>query len=109
MFETNEVIRRAHAIVKGLAIIYPIVTTDDSVNDPENALAARRGLIADQRPAATVATSDEAYGKLLEKAEELRKADSSLSEAAAFSKVYQDPANAHLAQAERRQARARLG
>jgi hypothetical protein len=43
--------RKAVQIAKGLAVIYPIVTTDDSVNDPANALEALEQLVEQQRAA----------------------------------------------------------
>jgi hypothetical protein len=48
-----------------------------------------------------------AYDELVSKAEELRKADPSLTEAKAFSKVYTDPRNAALAAQERQDNRPR--
>ena len=42
-----------------------------------------------------------AYDELMAKAEELRKADSKLTQAAAFAKVYEDPANVEIVKRER--------
>jgi hypothetical protein len=83
-FEAHEVVRRAHRVVKGLALIIPVVATDDDVGDPKNALAALEDLVEAQRAA-----------------------HPELSKAQLFAKVYTDPANARLAQAERRQNRPR--
>ena len=55
-----------------------------------------------------VAKRDNALDALKVKAAELRKANPSLSESQAFAKVYQDPANAKLAAAERSASRAAL-
>jgi hypothetical protein len=83
-FVAHQVVREAHRVVKGLAIILPVVATDDDVGDPVNALAALEELVEAQRAA-----------------------HPALSKAQAFAKVYTDPANARLAQAERRQNRPR--
>ena len=45
--------------------------------------------------------SGDAYGKLLAKAEEARRADPSLTREQSFAKIYADPANVELARAER--------
>ena len=50
-----------------------------------------------------------AVGKLNDAAAELRKAHPELSKSQAFSRVYQDPANAELAKAERETSRAQIG
>jgi hypothetical protein len=41
---TGLAFRKAIAVTKGLALILPVITTDDSVNDPENALEALQAL-----------------------------------------------------------------
>jgi hypothetical protein len=76
-FQANEVVRRAHQIVKGYV------------------------------PAAQQAgvTTVGAYAELMAKADALRKQDSSLSEAQAFSKIFSDPANRDLAARERSENR----
>jgi hypothetical protein len=76
-FQANEVVRRAHQIVKGYV---------------------------SAAPQAGVATGG-AYAELMALADALRKRDSSLSEAQAFSKVFSDPANRDLAARERAENR----
>jgi hypothetical protein len=80
---TGLAFRKAVQVAKGLAIILPVVSTDDDVDDPGNALDALQALAAEQA---------RRTGQPVDKC---------------FAKVYRD--NPRLAQAERRQARARLG
>jgi hypothetical protein len=89
-FEGNEVVRRAHAVVK--ATLMPLLgvhvggqsAVDAADDDPSDALAQIEALVA-----------------------QMRAAQPALSKAQAFEKVYCDPANARLAAAERRQNRPR--
>jgi hypothetical protein len=86
-FEGHEVVRRAHAIVKGVLIIKPVSIGDEgNDDDDENALEQLQTLAEAQR-----ARSPE------------------LTKAQAFSKVYLDPANRALVRRERQQAYARMG
>ena len=55
-----------------------------------------------------IAKRDNALDALKAKAAELRKVKPELSELQAFAKVYEDPANAKLANAERQSAREAL-
>jgi hypothetical protein len=87
-FQSNEVVQRAHQIVKGTATIMPVfVDADvDGVNDPEDALAQLEALVAQLRASAPW-----------------------MSKAQAFSRVYQDPTNIELVKRERLQNRPRAG
>jgi hypothetical protein len=110
-------------VEKSEATIMPVSVGNESVDDPDGALDDEAALVAEARrrfPYLTMAEAralirskvpvgkhDDAYETLVAKADALRKRDSSLTESAAFSRVYQDPANAHLAAAERKQNRPR--
>jgi hypothetical protein len=86
-FDANPIVRRAYAVVKGLALVMPVYVGGDAalaVDDPADALAQLQELAAEQHR---------------------RQPETSLDKA--FAKVYTDPANARLAQAERRQNRPR--
>jgi hypothetical protein len=85
-FQSNEVVRRAHAVVKGMALIIPVSVGNQDVDDPEDALEQLQELAAEQHR---------------------RQPEMSLDKC--FAKIYSDPANVSLAQKERRQSRARLG
>jgi len=85
-FEGNLVVRQAHAVVKGMATIMPVATANEGTDDDD----------------------EDALEALEELAERQRAAHPELSKAAAFSKIYQDPANVELVKRERRQARAGL-
>lgn len=90
-FGENEIVRRGHQIVKQLLLIAPFQVGGGAavgVDDPEDALAQLEALVAEQRA----------------RSPEMAK----LSPAQAFAKVYTDPANAHLARAERKQNRPRV-
>ena len=82
--DTGTAFRKAVSVAKGSAIILPVVATDDSVNDPQNALDTLQALAAEQA---------RRTGQPVDKC---------------FAKVFSDPANRALAAAERRQARARM-
>jgi hypothetical protein len=74
----------------------------DHAPDPYEDLTGRREMALDE-PA--LKGGDSAMALLKAKAEELRKSNPSLSPEQAFAKVYSDPANRKLAQAERRKNR----
>jgi hypothetical protein len=82
--------RKAVAIAKGLALILPLQIGGQAAIDA-----------ADDDPA-------DALEQLQALAEEQHRRQPALSKAQAFAKVFTDPANRHLAAAERRQARARM-
>jgi hypothetical protein len=130
---SSATLRRAYSIIrkfpmlavveKAKATIMPLAVGNISVDDPEEALDDEAALVAAARRKFPYLSMSEAralirakvpkgkrasaYDELTAKAERLREQDDTLSASAAFAKVYEDPANAHLAQAERLQNRPR--
>jgi hypothetical protein len=68
-----------------------------------------RAAYAERPPGAAGPSEGSAYAELMTKAAELRKRAPHLSQAQAFARVYEHPANARLAAAERGAHRPRLG
>jgi hypothetical protein len=64
---------------------------------------APQGEVEPVTVSAPMPTPTRAYTQLMAKAEELRKADGKLTEAQAFAKVYENPANRELVQADKRE------
>jgi hypothetical protein len=71
----------------------------------ENMRHATRDGARVPQPGDTLSAKRDAYGTLTQKADELRKANPSLTEAQAFAAAYTSPANRDLAKAERRKNR----
>jgi hypothetical protein len=77
-----------------------------NVNDPAETLRQLRGLLREQHDRTRIVggdNEDDALDEINAKAAELRKQMPHLSEAQAFAKVYQSPANIELRRRERRQ------